>query len=128
MFSKFKSRRGRLEECIKKEMRRYTPKFENIVKAVDEYEINNIDTIEKLKRDKKVDMNRINGALKQTINAHGPITKELIGSAGKRIYGSIMINPNQDGVEEKKSKISLRDVLLGIVLGTIITTVIILIL
>jgi hypothetical protein len=29
------------------------------------------------------------GALRGAINAHGPITKDLVGSAGKRISGSI---------------------------------------
>ena len=29
------------------------------------------------------------GALKGAINAHGPITKNLVGSAGKRISGSL---------------------------------------
>ena len=34
--------------------------------------------------------NKITGALRQCINDHGPITKEWIGSAAKRIYqGSI---------------------------------------
>lgn len=31
----------------------------------------------------------INGALKQTINAHGPITEKRIGSATKRILGAL---------------------------------------
>jgi hypothetical protein len=31
----------------------------------------------------------ISGALKNTIDSHGPITRELIGSASKRIAGQI---------------------------------------
>lgn len=31
----------------------------------------------------------INGALKDTINNHGPITKDYISSASKRIYGNM---------------------------------------
>lgn len=31
----------------------------------------------------------IAGALKSTINVHGPITPEWIGSASKRIYGQL---------------------------------------
>lgn len=31
----------------------------------------------------------IAGALRQTINAHGPITRDLIGSAAKRITAAI---------------------------------------
>lgn len=34
--------------------------------------------------------NAINGGIKQTINDHGPITKELTGSATKRIFGNII--------------------------------------
>jgi hypothetical protein len=63
-----------------------------ILGALDIYEKDNIDTIEKLKRVRKIELNKINGALKQTINAHGPITKELIGSASKRIHGALLDN------------------------------------
>lgn len=31
----------------------------------------------------------INGAIRSTIDKHGPITKEFVGSAAKRIYGAI---------------------------------------
>ena len=31
----------------------------------------------------------INGAIKSCISAHGPITPNLIGSAGKRIIGAL---------------------------------------
>lgn len=34
-------------------------------------------------------MKRIIGALKSTINDHGPVTKDLITSAAKRIYGNL---------------------------------------
>jgi len=40
-----------------------------LLRLVDKYEKNNLDTIEKLKRKKMVDVNKINGALKQAINA-----------------------------------------------------------
>lgn len=65
---------------------------EHIISLINQYEKSNLETIEKLKRNKKVELNKINGGLKQAINAHGPITKELIGSASKRIYGSILSN------------------------------------
>jgi hypothetical protein len=43
----------------------------------------------------------INGALKQTINAHGPITKERIGSATKRILGALKrIKLTKDNINE----------------------------
>jgi len=122
MFDKFKTRKGRLENKVKSEMEKDSPNYDNIISAVDTYEKDNTDTIEKLKKYKKADMVRINGALKQTINAHGPITKPLIGSAGKRIYGSLILNPNQQ--ENKKPiKVSLRDILIGVVIGILFTIV-----
>lgn len=124
MFDKFKTRKGRLENKIKAEMGNNSPNLDNIISAVDAYEKDNTDTIDKLKKDKKADMNRINGALKQTINAHGPITKQLIGSAGKRIYGSLILNPNQQ--EKKSTKVSISSILLGVAIGTIVTGSIIL--
>ena len=54
------------------------------------YERDNIKTIGKLKRKTIPNVKRINGALRQTINAHGPITKQFIGSASKRIYGALL--------------------------------------
>ena len=33
----------------------------------------------------------INGELRDTINAHGPITKEFVGSASKRIVASLRV-------------------------------------
>lgn len=124
MFDKLKTRKGKLEHRVKTEMSKEYPKVDNILKAVDDYQKDNVNTIEKLKKNKKIEMNRINGALKQTINAHGPITKNLIGSAGKRIYGALIVNPNQ----EERSKVSVRDVLIGAVIGTIITLLVSLVL
>lgn len=46
--------------------------------------------LDKLKRTRELEVNKISGALKQTINSHGPITKELIGSATKRIWGGLI--------------------------------------
>lgn len=63
-----------------------------ILTLVEQYQKDNIDTIKKLNRSKKIDLKKINGALKQTINAHSIITKELIGSASKRIYGALLVN------------------------------------
>ena len=90
--------------------------LKKIIEYVDEYEKNNIDSIEKLKKEKKLDLDIINGALKMCINDHGPITKVLIGSASKRIYGSLMINPNFNE-RMRFRKISLRDLVIGVILG-----------
>jgi len=87
-FDILKTRRGRLKTKIEELL----PKkdIENILKAVDDYEKDNLDTIEKLKRGRSLELNKINGALRQAINAHGPITKVLIGSATKRVYGALL--------------------------------------
>jgi hypothetical protein len=70
--------------------------IESIINIVEEYEKANLSTIEKLKKDKSLESKRISGALKQTINAHGPITKDFIGSATKRVYGSLLTDKNID--------------------------------
>jgi hypothetical protein len=93
--SLLKTRRGKLKRKLKEQIVGTwidEQQLDKILKIVDEYEKDNLETINKLKRLKSLDTNRINGALKQTINAHGPITKILIGSATKRIYGSLLID------------------------------------
>lgn len=90
-FNKLKTRRGKLELKISDELSKPTPVLETILGHVDEYEKDNLATIDKLKKEKLLDTKKINGALKQAINAHGPITKLLIGSATKRIYGALLV-------------------------------------
>jgi len=85
-----KSRRSRLQRKVGLELTNKIVNIEHILNYVDQYEKDNLDTINTLKREKIVTTKRINGALKQTITAHGPITKILIGSATKRIYGSLL--------------------------------------
>ncbi len=36
------------------------------------------------------------GGLRETIRAHGPITKRLIGSAAKRIVGTLLAREKKD--------------------------------
>jgi len=108
MRKKIVTRRGKLENKIRGELARPNPEVGKILDAVDDFEKNNIATIDKLKKKKQVDTKRINGALKQTINAHGPITKLLIGSASKRIYGAMLTD------EVEKEKISIRGFLFGL--------------
>ena len=76
--------------------------IELILKVFYQYEKINIDEIERLKRDRQFDVKKVNGALKQTINAHGPITKELIGSASKRIMGMVMLPTKKTLLEKIK--------------------------
>jgi hypothetical protein len=93
-FDIFKTRRGKLEQKLKIELFQTINTDETLIdmilKHVDEYEKDNLETIEKLRKEKSVDTKRINGALRQTINAHGPITMLLIGSATKRIHGALI--------------------------------------
>ena len=93
-FNLIKTRRGRLQDYLENRfVNRLEPEDIRIIMAiVDEYEKDNLESIEKLKRTRTVDVNKINGALKQAINAHGPITKVLIGSATKRIMGAMLDN------------------------------------
>jgi hypothetical protein len=114
MRRKIVTRKGKVEAKIRIELEKPNPQIGLILDAIDEFEKDNIETIEKLKRKKQLDTKRINGALKQTINAHGPITKLLIGSASKRIYGSLLTD-----VQEKE-KISLKWFLLGLASGTVL--------
>ena len=94
-FNILKTRRGRLVEKIKYELSGPQPNLEMILKHVDDYEKDNLATIDKLKKEKSVDAKKINGALKQAINAHGPITKQLIGSATKRVLGALIVNKKE---------------------------------
>lgn len=84
-----------LRKNIESELKCEKPNIEKIIKFIDEYEIANLNTIKKLKRRRELDFRKINGAIKQTINAHGPITKNLIGSATKRIYGALLEYKNE---------------------------------
>ena len=99
-FNIFKTRNGKLRTTLVTNfLNKKIPDkaIESMMFMVDEYEKANLSTIDKLKKDKSRESKRISGALKQTIHAHGPITKELIGSATKRIYGSLLLDDNNNG-------------------------------
>jgi hypothetical protein len=96
-FNILKTRNGKLRNKLTNNFpkNKLTDKdVETLMIMVEDYEKANLATIEKLKKDKSLESKRISGALKQTINAHGPITKELIGSATKRIYGTLLKDNN----------------------------------
>jgi hypothetical protein len=95
-FKILKTRHGKLTEKIRTELESKNPSLENILKHIDDYEENNLNTIDKLRKEKIYETKRISGALKQTINAHGPITPTFIGSATKRIYGSLLSNGSKE--------------------------------
>ena len=89
------TRKGKLKKNIEGELKKTVPNINIILEFVDDYEKSNLDTIDNLRRDKLITIKKINGALKQTINAHGVITKLLIGSASKRIYGMLLENKKE---------------------------------
>lgn len=116
---KYKSRSEKLRNAIEDEFARKVPSVDGMVEVVEKYEITNLKIIDKLQRKKKVYVKRINGALKQCINSHGPINKNLIGSCSKRIYGSLI-----EVEKENFKKIKLKYFLLGILTCILISTLI----
>lgn len=90
MFNILRTRKGKLLSKLELELEKESPDISKIIKIIDDYESDNLATINKLRRKKSMEVKKINGALKQAIHAHGPITKELIGSAGKRVYGALL--------------------------------------
>jgi hypothetical protein len=93
-FDLIATRKGVLMLNIRCELASPKPNPDKILSYIKEYEKKNLETIEKLRREKKIETNKIKGALKSTILAHGPITMVLIGSATKRIWGSLLVDKN----------------------------------
>ena len=103
MFDKFRSRKGKLELGIEDELSLDEPSVENILKLVDNYEKDNLDTIEKLKRGKSLELKRINGALKQTIGwGRSPLAGAAVVTSGITTAAFRMVGPiygNEVGLE-----------------------------
>ena len=95
-FNKLKTRKGRLKDKITYELKQENHNIDIILQHIEQYEKDNLETIDKLKRKRVLDTKRINGGLRQTINVHGPITKVLIGSATKRIIGALLDNTQKE--------------------------------
>lgn len=111
MFNLLKTRRGRLYAKLVTKFNPSPEALAMLMKIFDEYEKDNLDTIEKLKRERKTELNKINGALRQALNAHPVITKELIGSISKRIYGAMLNN-----AKTPTSNISKKQIIITIIL------------
>ena len=97
MFNTLKTRSGKLRNKLSNNFlnKKLTDKdIDDLISVIENYEKVNLSSIDKLKKDKAIESKRISGALKQTINAHGVITKELIGSATKRIMGALLADDN----------------------------------
>jgi len=95
-FNILKTRNGRLKYKIQYELKQEEPNIDIILQHIEQYEKDNLETIDKLKRKRVLDTKRINGGLRQAINVHGPITKVLIGSATKRILGALLDNTKNE--------------------------------
>jgi len=77
----------------------YTPDMiEHMIESLIKNRDNTIDTLQKAMRPREFILSEsdISGALRDTINAHGSITSQFIGSAAKRIFKSC-----QKIIEEK---------------------------
>ncbi len=88
----------KLSEELKK-LGLYDSQIVDTIYLFEKYENKNLSIIEKLNRVRVLEQNRIKGGLKQTINAHGPIDKKLIGSATKRIYGALLGDGKSDKID-----------------------------
>jgi hypothetical protein len=99
---KFRTRKARLLYEIESELKVKNPNSERLLDIFEQYEGDNIDLINKLKKKKRSVLNKINGAIKQSINAHGPITTSNFGSAAKRIYGSLLEEESEDEINYLK--------------------------
>jgi hypothetical protein len=87
---------------------------DGIIDLFKKYEISNLNYIKKLNKRRSLEHNRIKGALKQTINAHGAIDMKLIGSATKRISGALITNENII------PKVNLNSFIWGVIIGSLI--------
>jgi hypothetical protein len=115
MFNALKTRSGKLRNKLSNNFlnKKLTDKdIDDLISVIENYEKVNLSSIDKLKKDKAIESKRISGALKQTINAHGVITKELIGSATKRIMGALLADNN----DKKFIKLHIGNALLILVL------------
>jgi hypothetical protein len=90
MRNKYDKLETEIQELWKKKMLT----SDEIVNIFKKYEESNLNKIKKLNKRRSFEHNRIRGGLKQTINAHGPIDMKLIGSATKRISGSLITDEN----------------------------------
>lgn len=121
MKSKYKTRdevmRNKLISLLKDD----TTKINEAMKIFKEFEEANIATINKFNRVKQMDVKKISGALKQSIQAHGPIDINNISSATKRIYGSVILEENCPKVS---NTFSIRGIGLGIAISGFVLLII----
>jgi len=116
MKKKYLSREEILRNKFSDELSKPKPTIDSLIVSVNEFEQANLATIEKLMKGKKVDMKRINGALKQTIQSHGDINMDLLSSASKRVYGAMLEETNKidKHLIINNNPYSIRGILLGV--------------
>jgi hypothetical protein len=102
-FNILKTRRGKLYNKIKNELSKNEVNIDVILNYVDQYEKDNLNSIEKLKRLRTLETKKINGAIKQFLNVHPTLTKVLVSSLSKRIYGALL----EDKKYQKDNKIKI---------------------
>jgi len=103
MLNCFKSRREILKEEISRALTENNPSVDKLLEIFLKFEKDNLDTIKKFNKDKDVTIRKINGAIKQFLHAHSVLTKRLIPSLSKRIYGSLLV-PKKKGFIQKLFK------------------------
>lgn len=103
-FNILKTRRGKLHDKINAELAKNEVDIGVILNYVDQYEKDNLETIDKLKRLRTLETKKINGAIKQFLNVHPTLTKILIGSLTKRIYGSLLTDKKKYNKIQKFGK------------------------
>lgn len=110
-FNIIKTRNGKLRNKLSNNFLNNKLTEEDIdllMSIIDDYEKANLLVIEKLRKEKKIEAKRISGALKQTIHAHGAITKVFIGSATKRIMGALLTNEKKESFINKLKKFFIK--------------------
>ena len=112
MRNKYNKLKSEVQELLKNK----TITSDEIINVFMKYEDINIKTIEKLNKERVVERNRIKGALRQTINAHGPIDMKLIGSATKRISGALITSKESN----PKTKPNFNSFIWGLIVGSLI--------
>jgi hypothetical protein len=96
MLNCFKSRKEKLKEEIGWALTEDKPSVNKLLEIFFKFEKNNLDTIKKLNKEKDVTIRKISGAVKQFLHSHPVLTKQLIPSLSKRVYGSLLI-PKKEG-------------------------------
>jgi hypothetical protein len=103
MLNCFKSKRERLKDEIKQALEKKEPSADKLLEIFYKFEKDNLATIKKLNKEKDITIRKINGAIKQFLHSHPVLTRQLIPSLSKRVYGSLLV-PKKEGFLKKLFK------------------------